>query len=399
MVSNTRAGQFVQPRAGYRSFVPAPLPPAPPLRIDLPMINLLSRADQSLGRLDGIAQTLPNPDLFVAMYVRQEAVYSSQIEGTQSTLDDVLEFELDAEGRELPRDVEEVVNYVAAMNYGLDRLRSLPLSLRLIREIHELLLQGVRGFDRSPGEFRVAQNWIGPANTPIERATFVPPSVSDMHRALDNLERFLHEEERLPVLIICGLAHAQFETIHPFLDGNGRVGRLLITFLLCHRGILQQPLLYLSYFLKRHRAEYYDRLMAIREAGDWEGWLRFFLRGVAESAEEAMFTARAIVSLREQHRELIQSRHLGTNAHRLLGLLFNRPIINVALVKDSLDISAATAGRLVTEFETLNLLEEITGGQRRRRYRYSPYLALFAETDAGDQDFAPLQATESEPAR
>ncbi|HEX3723781.1 MAG TPA: Fic/DOC family N-terminal domain-containing protein, partial [Nitrolancea sp.] len=300
------------------------------------MISLLSRADQALGRLDGLSQTLPNPDLFVAMYVRREAVYSSQIEGTQSTLDDVLEFELDAGSRDLPGDVEEVVNYVAAMNHGLELLPRLPLSLRLIREIHSKLLQGVRGAERSPGEFRTAQNWIGPANTLISQATFVPPAVPDMLRALDNLEHFLHDDDGLPVLIVCGLTHAQFETIHPFLDGNGRVGRLLITFLLCYRGVLERPLLYLSYFLRRHRAEYYDRLTAIRENGDWEGWLRFVLRGVAETAEEATTTARAIVALRARHRDLFQSERLGDNSQRLLDLLLDRPIVNTTLVTQSL---------------------------------------------------------------
>ncbi|TAK67226.1 MAG: Fic family protein, partial [Dehalococcoidia bacterium] len=295
-----RAGRYVQQPTGYKAFVPAPLPPDPPIDVDSAIVRLLSEANLAVGRLDGAAQTLPDPDLFVAMYVRQEAVLSSQIEGTQSTLDDVLAFELDAAGsRGLPQDVSEVVNYVHAMNYGLNRLASLPLSLRLIREIHGELLHEGRGSERSPGEFRQSQNWIGPANTPLNRALFVPPPVTEMNDALDNFERFLHERGDLPVLIHCGIAHAQFETIHPFLDGNGRVGRLLITFQLCHENVLQRPLLYLSNFLKRNRVEYYDRLMAVRTAGDWEGWLRFFLRGVAETAEEATLTARSIVSLRE----------------------------------------------------------------------------------------------------
>jgi Fic family protein len=397
MVSNTRAGQFVQQPAGYRSFVPAPLPPAPPLRIDLPMINLLSRADQSLGRLDGIAQTLPNPDLFVAMYVRQEAVYSSQIEGTQSTLDDVLEFELDAEGYELPRDVEEVVNYVAAMNYGLDRLQSLPLSLRLIREIHGVLMANVRGADQLPGEFRTRQNYIAPAGTPLSQAIFVPPTVPDMHHALGDLERFLHEEHDLPLLLVCGLAHAQFETIHPFLDGNGRVGRLLIAFLLCQREVLQRPLLYLSYYLKRHRVEYYDRLMAIREAGDWEGWLRFFLRGVVVTSEEATSTARAIVRLRDAHRMMVLTAHLGDNGQRLIELLFERPVINMNLVRDTLDVSFTTAAKLVNALRELGLLEETTGRERSRQFRYQPFLNLFTAAGPPIEESAAVQSTEPEP--
>ena len=393
----TRAGHYVKQAAGYRTFVPAPLPPAPPVQFDADMVALLSRADQALGRLDGLAQTLPNPDLFVAMYVRREAVLSSQIEGTQSTLEDVLTFELDVKGREFPKDVKEVVNYVRAMNYGLDRLRALPLSLRLIREIHAELLRGVRGGHRQPGEFRTSQNWIGPANVPLREATFVPPPVHEMHQALDDFERFLHQETDLPVLIPCGLAHAQFETIHPFLDGNGRVGRLLITFLLVHRGVLHRPLLYLSHYLKRHRSEYYDRLMAIRDDGDWEGWLKFFLRGIAETAEEASTTARNIVNLRERHSALLQERGVHMNGLRLLDLLFERPLVNVNLVKEQVKVAFVTAGKLIEQFEGLGLLKETTGGQRNRRFCYAPYLALFEDEEAGPGPTVPIQSTSDAP--
>ncbi|MCK4963099.1 MAG: Fic family protein [Anaerolineales bacterium] len=376
---NTRAGRYVKQLTGYKAFIPAPLPPDPQIRVDASMLALLSRADQALGRLDGLTQTLPNPDLFVAMYVRREAVLSSQIEGTQSTLDDVLDFELDAQGRELPKDIEEIVNYVHAMNYGLNRLAKLPLSQRLIREIHGELLTGVRGAERSPGEFRSSQNWIGEAGAPLSKAAFVPPPVPEMKQALNNLERFMHQEGDLPVVIHCGLVHAQFETIHPFLDGNGRVGRLLITFLLCYRGILHRPLLYLSLYLKKHRSEYYDRLMAVREDGHWEGWLEFFLRGVAETAEEATNTAHSIVNLREKHRSLIQGQDLGLNGFRLLDLLFQRPLVNVNLVKERLKVAFVTANKLINQFEDLRLLEETTGGRRNRRYRYTTYLNLFRE--------------------
>ena len=342
------------------------------------MVALLSAADLAVGRLDGVAHILPDPDLFVAMYVRREAVLSSQIEGTQSSLDDVLEFELGPGERDLPRDVGEVVNYVRAMNYGLDRLASLPLSLRLIREIHGELLFNVRGADRSPGEFRTSQNWIGAGRVPLEHAIFVPPPVHEMTIALDNLERFLHADD-IPVLLHCALAHAQFETIHPFLDGNGRVGRLLITFLLCHRGVLERPLLYLSHFLKQHRAEYYDRLMAVRLTGDWEGWVRFFLRGVADTANEARSTARQIIEMRAQHAEAIQSARLGVNGLHLLTLLLQQPIVTVNIVKERLSISYGTANRLVDIFGQIGILETITTGQRNRRFRYSPYLTLFAD--------------------
>ncbi|MCC7369300.1 MAG: Fic family protein [Chloroflexi bacterium] len=381
---------------GHRAFRPAPLPPDPPLIFDSTMIRLLSSADQALGRLDGVARTMPNPDLFVAMYVRQEAVLSSRIEGTQSTLDDVLAFELDAQSREVPRDVEEVVNYVRAMNYGLARVASLPPSRRLLREIHAELLQGVRGADKRPGEFRNQQNYIGVGGAPIERATFVPPCPEDMEAALDDFERFLNADADLPPLIHCGLAHAQFETIHPFMDGNGRVGRLLITFLLCFRGVLHRPLLYLSAFLANNRVEYYDRLTAIRERGDWEGWLRFFLRGVGETADEAAWTAQRILELRESHRGMLQERGTSPHAHRLLDLLFERPLLNVGFIEQTLAVAYVTANKLVEQFQRLGILEETTGQRRNRRFRYTPYLSLFDERGYARPDSSTLQTTETE---
>lgn len=392
----TRGGQYVKQPQGYRAFMPQSLPPEPPIQLDAALVSLLSRADQAIGRLDGVTQILPNPELFVAMYVRREAVFSSQIEGTQSTLEDVLTFELDPRTQALPRDVEEVVNYVKAMNYGLDRLRTLPLSLRLIREIHAELLQDGRGADKHPGEFRTTQNWMGASNAPISQATFVPPPASKLPEFLTDLEKFLHAHDSLPALIRCGVAHVQFETLHPFLDGNGRVGRLLITFLLVHQDVLHRPLLYLSYYLKRHRAEYYDRLMAVRDEGNWEGWLRFFLRGVVETAEEATATAQAIVRLREADREQVQGRTPGINGLRLLDLLFHRPIMNITLVKDQLGIAYVTANRLIDHFVDLGLLKEITGGQRSRIYRYEAYWKIFQEADAEVASDTPFQTTETE---
>jgi Fic family protein len=378
-VVNARAGRFVKQGAGFSAFIPAPLPPDPAIALEAVGLSALSAADLAIGRLDGVAQTLPNPDLFVAMYVRREAVLSSQIEGTQSTLDDVLAFELDAQTRELPKDVEEIVNYVKAMNYGIDRLAQLPLSLRLIREIHAELMKNVRGQHKDPGEFRRSQNWIGPGQrTPIERATFIPPPVHEMTSALDDFEKFLHAEHSLPVLLHCGIAHSQFETIHPFLDGNGRVGRLLISFLLVHRGVMHRPLLYLSHFFKANRNEYYDRLMAVREEGDWEGWLTFFLRGVAETSADATKTAKQIVSLRESHRARIQEA-LSPNGLRLLDLLFRRPMVNIALIQERLTLSFVTAAKMIEGLAELGIVEEITGARRNRVYRYSPYLALFAD--------------------
>jgi cell filamentation protein, protein adenylyltransferase len=372
-----RSGRFVKQLEGYRAFEPAKLPPTdPPLHLDTELVRLLSDADRNLGKLDGVASILPNPELFVAMYVRQEAVLSSQIEGTQSTLDDVLQFELDAKGENRPKDVAEVVNYVKAMNHGLKRLPALPVSKRLIREIHEVLLTDVRGGKREPGQFRKSQNWIGPEGSTLQTATFVPPPVHVMNDALDALERFLHDHT-LPVLIHCGLVHAQFETIHPFLDGNGRVGRLLITFLLCERQVLQRPLLYLSHYLKRNRAEYYDRLTAIREKGDWEAWLSFFLRGVSEVSLQATDTARRILALRDEHRAIIKKHIGGANGYELLDHLYQNPITTVKLVASWLDCTFTSANKLVTKFERLGLLTETTGQSRSRRYRYSPYLDLF----------------------
>lgn len=391
-----RAGIYVKQPSGYRAFVPAPLPPDPPVTMDSELTKLLSQADRALGRLDGIGSVLPNPDLFVAMYVRQEAVLSSQIEGTQSTLEDVLQFEVDEKANDLPKDVEEVVNYVGAMNYGINRLDELPLSLRLIREIHSKLLEGVRGQNRTPGEFRKTQNWIGPVGADLASATFVPPPVPEMKEALDKFEKFLHDES-LPVLIHTGLAHAQFESIHPFLDGNGRVGRLLITFLLCQRKVLHRPLLYLSHYLKAHRAEYYDRLMAIRNDGNWEGWLKFFLRGVEEVSDEAIHTSLQIFALREQHRELVNG-SLGTSAAgglRLLDYLYEQPIVNVRVVERRLKSSFVTANKLVEQFVKLEILKETTGGLRNRRYSYVPYLALFESSATAHQNNTNVDVTKS----
>jgi len=375
-----RAGRYVKQPSGYSAFVPANLPPKPPIKMDPKLIRLLSDAHGSLCRLDGVASVLPNIDLFVAMYVRQEAVLSSQIEGTQSTLENFLEFEVDARGKGIPKDVEEVVNYVRAMNYGLNRLTELPLSLRLIREIHEILLEGVRGGDRTPGEFRRSQNWIGPAGATINAATYIPPPVHEMKQALHNFETFLHDKDSYHVLVHAGLAHAQFETIHPFLDGNGRVGRLLITFLLCEKEVLHQPLLYLSSYLKAHRAEYYDRLTAIRTDGDWEGWLRFFLTGIYEVSESATKTARTILALRGELQGLILESMAGNAmGFRLLDHLFEHPLTNIQLVAGGLNCAYLTASKLVTEFADLGILRETTGQKRNRRYIFSPYVQIFAE--------------------
>lgn len=378
---------------GYRAYMPAPLPPQPPLNFTADLIAGLSEAADAVGRLDGMAQTLPNPNLFVAMYVRREAVLSSQIEGTLSTLDDVLAFELDPQARELPEDVEEVVNYVRAMNYGLARLSQLPLSLRLIREIHAELLSSGRGSSKEPGEFRRTQNWIAPGGVLLSEATFVPPPPHEVIASMGAMETFLHSEHGIPPLVEAALTHAQFETIHPFLDGNGRVGRLLITFLLVHRDVLHRPLLYLSYYLKRYRAEYYDRLMAVRFSGDWEGWLSFFLRGVTETAREAVATAREIVSLRESHHALLAER-VGIHGVRALDVLFEQPLVNVTLLADRLGVSFGTANKLADQLQNENVLAEVTGGRRNRVFRYTPYLRLFTGSVPEEQPGTAVEVTE-----
>lgn len=380
--TGNRAGAYVRQPTGYKAFIPRPLPPDPEVSIDTRMAALLSSADQTLGRLDGATDLLPNPDLFVFLYVRKEAVLSSQIEGTQASLMDVLKFEADAANPSNPQDVEEVVNYVAAMNQGLKRLESLPTSLRLFCEIHQRLMHGVRGKDKTPGEFRRSQNWIGRPGSTIMNATYVPPPPHEMREALHDLERFLHDKTPMPLLLKIGMAHAQFETIHPFLDGNGRVGRLLITFLLCEEGVLRRPLLYLSYYFKQHQAEYYKRLQAVRDQGDWEGWLVFFLRGVQATSAEATETARRIVRMREAHRQLIVEQ-LGTgasNALTLLESLYRRPIISVQRAVEVAHLAFPNANALVARMVKLGLLREISGRKRDRRFAYRPYLDLFTTT-------------------
>jgi Fic family protein len=383
--SKDRAGSFITQAEGYAAFIPKPLPPDPPLVLDPALLSLLEEAVGELGRLDGIARVIPDPDFFVSMYVRREAVLSSQIEGTQSTLEDLLELELESDRRNRLSDAFEIANYVHAMNFGLERIRTLPLSLRLIREIHKELLRDGRGSKATPGEFRRSQNWIGPEGASLKQATFVPPPVPDMKKALHDFEGYLHAESSYSTLLDVGLAHAQFETIHPFLDGNGRVGRLLNIFLLVHRGILKKPLLYLSYYFKLHRTEYYDRLMAVRLAGDWEGWTRFFLRGVVQTAREATETAEQLFELRESHRTLVLDKGLGENGLLLLSNLFQQPLVNINLVSLLLRTTFPTASRLVSAFEELGLLREITGQKRSRVFRYEPYLALFDDA-IGDSE-------------
>lgn len=375
-MTHNRAGKYVHQLTGYDAFIPTDLPPDPPVNMDAEMIRLLSLADRKLGRLDGVTQILPNPDLFVGMYVQKEAVLSSQIEGTQASFVDVLQVDADTAAKR--QDVEEVVNYVKAMKYGMNRLETLPLSLRLLREIHGILLSGVRGSQRNPGDFRTSQNWIGSSGYSLATASFVPPPVAEMTSALGHLENYMYSESDIPHLIRIALIHAQFETIHPFLDGNGRMGRLLIAFWLYQQQILKYPLLYISYYFKKNRTEYYDRLMNIRTKGDWEGWVKFFLEGVAQVADEATQSASEIMKLKEMIMEKIQKETSGkANSVLLLDLLFRMPIITINLVKDELKVSYPTAKALTEHFREAKIIRCIDDSiLRNKRYIFTEYVAI-----------------------
>lgn len=375
-----RAGRYIRQARGYSAFIPEILPPAD-LDLKGTVTASLSRADLALGRLDGAVETLPHPELFTAMYVRREAVLSSQIEGTQASLDDLVAAEARLRGDRPLGDVNEVINYTAALNFGIARLANLPLSGRLLREIHEILMTGVRGGHATPGAFRTTQNWIGAAGAPLSEAIFVPPPPETVPDQIGALEKFLHQPTDLPLLVQVGLAHAQFETIHPFVDGNGRLGRLLITFLLCERSVLSKPVLYVSLTLKKRRQEYYERLQAVRDHGAWEEWLVFFLDCVAEAALDAAGLAKSILTLREAHRDAIVN-EMGARAGkaiRLLERLYRDPYIEVNEAVRMLGVSYANANTIVWDMERLGILREATGQQRNRIFVYEDYIALFRE--------------------
>lgn len=370
-------GTFIQQLGGYKAFVPNPLPPA--ISYGNELISLLSDADSSLARLDAAADLLPNPDLFVSMYVRKEALLSSQIEGTQASLSDVLAAE--ARGRQSRgnQPYGEFFNYVRAMNHGLETMKSLPVSLRLIREIHRALLQGTRGGNLDPGEFRRTQNWIGPGGCTLNDATYVPPPPENVLDHMSALEKFIHDPAPMPILVKAALLHSQFETIHPFLDGNGRIGRLLITLLLVWKSRLHRPVLYLSHYFKQHREEYYARLQAVRETGAIEEWLSFFLKGVSSVAADGASTARKIQALREQHREQVNRRFKTSVAVALLDFLFRQPVVTVAGATQVLQRTKPVVNKLVADFVELGIIVESSGQRRNRLFRYQPYLDLFGE--------------------
>lgn len=377
----TRLGRFVETTFGeerVRAFVPPHLPPNPPIKIDT-LLSRLSAADRAIGRLDGITMLVPDHALFLYMYVRKEAVLSSQIEGTQSTLSDLLRFETEAAQGQPIDDIREVSNYVDAMMYGLERLETFPLSLRLVREMHMRLLQGGRGGTKSPGEFRSSQNWIG--GTRPGNAMYVPPPVNELMPCLDALEKFIHADTpEYPPLIKAGLIHVQFESIHPFLDGNGRLGRLLVTLYLCQQRILKQPLLYLSLYLKSRRADYYRLLQEVREHGAWEAWLEFFLEGVAETADQAFETGTRIVALFKADRDLIATAgDRAGSALRLHELMQKSPFITAPKARELTGLTMPTVNSAIADLQRLGIADEVTGRRRGRVYRYKAFVDLLSE--------------------
>lgn len=364
------AGKVIRTSEGYHAFIPAPLPPK--ITYDAELALTLSKADAALSELSGLGRLLPNPHLLISPYVRREAVLSSRIEGTRASLSDVLLDEMGDDAlRNSATDVHEVRNYIHALEFGVQRLKTLPLSLRLTRELHAHLMQGVRGDRATPGEFRRSQNWIGPAGSTPVTAAYVPPPPSEMKVALADWEKFLHQRDKMPDLIQCALMHEQFEAIHPFLDGNGRVGRLLITLFLIERGRLSQPLLYLSAYIEDHRQDYYDLLQRTRTHGDWNTWLRYFLTGVTEMAHDAMSRARELMELREKFRKRLADK---PRALALLDELFVNPYITVARAEQALKVSNPTARQAVALLQKHRMLKEVSGRQWGRLYLAQPIL-------------------------
>lgn len=372
---SSSAGRLVRAAGGYWAFVPAPLPP--PLHYDEETVLLLSQADAGLSELSGLGRHLPNPHLLITPYVRREAVLSSRIEGTKTNLAELMLGEVDPKAvAQAPEDMVEVRSYVRALEKGLRQLNQLPLSLRLVREIHRELMQKVRGEHATPGEFPRSQNWIGPPGSTPETATFVPPPPDEMTGALGEWERFLNNRDELPDLVQCALLHEQFEAIHPFLDGNGQVGRLLITLFLVERGRLSQPLLYLSAFFEAHRQEYYDRLQAARTVGDWTGWIRFFLTGVREVSLEAVLRAGKLMDLRERFRRRLEDQ---AKALALLDRLFQNPYVTVARASKMLKTTNPTARQAVKRLVDVGTLEETTGRSWGKVFLARPILRAIEE--------------------
>lgn len=374
-----RAGFFKSNLSGdmaYQSFVPAPLPPAPPVDLGNEGLNLLIQANRQLALLEGLAARIPNMDLFVSMYVRKEALLSSQIEGTQATLDDVLDPLLDENAN---RNVADVINYIKASEFAVKRLQEFPLCNRLIKETHAVLMEGVRGQEKNPGEFRYSQNWIGGQGSTLKNARYIPPNPEDMKEAISDLEKYMNAEDHLDPLVRAALIHYQFETIHPFLDGNGRVGRLLITLFLMEKKILTTPALYISYFLKRNRIEYYDRMTEVRQKGNYEQWITFFLQAVMESAEDAIHTIDQLTALHDKNMRLLMdgvAKRQSDTLKKLFTYLETNPIIEVKKTSQALDVAYNTIARAVAVLVEKGILMQSEKSGKTRIYSYSEYLDI-----------------------
>lgn len=363
--------------AAYKSFSPAPLPPVPPIELDAEAVSLLVAANKQLAVLESISARIPSINLFVSMYVRKEALMSSQIEGTQATLEDVLDPMIDENAN---RNVADVINYIKATEFAVKRLSDLPLCNRLIKETHAVLMEGVRGQERNPGEFRYSQNWIGGQGSTLKNARYIPPNVEDMTLAMSDLEKYINADDDLDILIRSALIHYQFETIHPFLDGNGRIGRLLITLFLMEKGLLTTPVLYISYFLKKNRIEYYDRLTEVRNKGNYEQWVKFFLQAVLESAEDAAITIDKLTALHDKNTFVISSMgRAAKNALQLLAYLEANPIIEISKTAKALDMSFNTVSSAIKRLSDTGILVQSSGEQRNRIFSYEAYLNLLRE--------------------
>jgi len=372
LFKNSPSGKLVRATGKYWAFVPSPLPPN--LEWDTALVSQISKADLAVGTLSGLGETLPNPHLLIYPFIRREAVLSSRIEGTQSSLSDLLLFE--ATQVEKQRDVKEVQNYVRAMEYGLKRLNELPLSLRFIRELHGILMDGVRGEQATPGEFRLSQNWIGASGATLNEATFVPPPPPEMQESLGQLEKFLHSDTRLPPIVQVAMVHYQFETIHPFLDGNGRIGRLLITLLLCQKNVLIKPLLYLSSFFEQHRQEYYEVLLKVSQVGAWREWIEFFLRAVTEQSEDAVLRSRHLLELLRSYSQVAREKRLPPTAVQLVELIFMKPVLNAKTAQEFLNVSYPSAQNAINSLEEAGILTEITGRRRAKAYSANDILKV-----------------------
>ncbi len=372
-----RAGEYRTNLTGelqYRSFLPYPLPPSPPIELDEETIKLLAKANRSIGILEGMSRQIPDIDLFVSMYVRKEALLSSQIEGTQATLDDILDPNIEENTNQ---NVADIINYIKASHYGSARLAELPLCNRLLKEIHEILMQDVRGGEKSPGEFRSSQNWIGPAGSTLRDARYIPPHPEDMLEAMSDLEKFINSEDELDPLIKIALIHYQFKTIHPFLDGNGRIGRLLIALYLINQNLLSHETLYISYFLKRNRIEYYDRLTEVRSKGNFEQWLKFFLLAAYESAQDAIDTIERILKLHYKNVEVVKNTGKASKTvMKVFNYLESSPIIDIKKTSIALELSFNAVSNAVNKLVELGILKQTENVRRSRVFAYEEYLEI-----------------------